>query len=362
MRASGDTAAAPVPHSRTVLAEEDIAAALEVLRSGQVNESEVTRELERAAADLLSRGHAWATSGGTAALHSAMLSMGIGSGDEVLLPTYVCDDVLSAVAQAGATPVPVDLEPDDLNPIPEDALGKRGDRTAAIVLAHTLGMPARLDEFESLGVPIIEDCAHGLGAELSTGAAGARGRCTVLSFHGLKMVTAGEGGMVLTDDELIADTHHRLRYPDFAAGEYRLHSRMSNVLAAIALCQLGRLEETVSRRRALAESYVEALSGLAHARPVSIAADDGRLSSCYRFALMTDGVIPFEELEDRFLEGGVIVRRPVKQLCHRTLALDPSTCPRAEELFDRIVSLPLYPSLSTAEQGAVIEAARSILA
>ena len=353
---------APVPHSRTVLAEEDIQAAMAVLRSGQVNDAETTRELERVAANLLRRRRGWAAGGGTAALYSALVCMGIGRGDQVLVPTYVCDDVLSAVLQAGASPVPVDLDPDDLNPSPADAAAKAGSRTRAIVLAQVLGMPARLPEMERHGIPCIEDCAHGLGAELADGPAGSRGRCTVLSFHGLKMVTAGEGGMVLTDDDEVAGSYRRRRHPDFAAGQYRLHSRMSNVLAAIAISQLDRLERTVERRRLLASRYVTALSDLARARPVPVEAPDGRRSSCYRFALVMDASLPFEEVERAFLARGVIVRRPVKQLCHRTLGMPPETCAAAETLFDRIVSLPLYPNLSEQEQERVIAAAREILA
>ena len=94
--------------------------------------------------------------------------MGIGRGDEVLVPTYVCDDVLSAVLQAGARPVPVDVDSEDLNPDPVDAARKIGPRTrCSVVLAHILGMPARVGDFRDMGIALIEDCAHGLGGELA---------------------------------------------------------------------------------------------------------------------------------------------------------------------------------------------------
>jgi dTDP-4-amino-4,6-dideoxygalactose transaminase len=256
----------------------------------------------------------------------------------------------------------MDLDPGDLNPDPDDAAAKLTPRTRAVVLAHVLGMPTRIRQFEELGVPMIEDCAHGLGAELKSGRAGSRGRCTVLSFHGLKMVTAGEGGMLLTDDEDVAAVYRRQQQPDFSAGEYRLHSRMSNVLAAIAIRQLQRLDNTVERRRFLADRYAAAVSDLTRVRPVPVEAEDGRSSSCYRFALVTDENRSFAEIERDFLDHGVIVRRPVKQLSHRSLRMGPGVCPKAEELFDRIVSLPLYPNLSDEEQDLVIAAARRILA
>lgn len=356
------TVSTPIPHSRTLLAPEDIGAAVSALESGQLVASEVTEELERTTGHLLSRKYAWATGSGTAALYAALRCMGIGTGDEVLVPTYVCDDVLSAVCQADAAPVPVDLDREDLNPNPDDAAARLTPRTRAIVLAHVLGMPARISQFEELGIPVIEDCAHGLGADMESGPAGSKGRCAVLSFHGLKMVTAGEGGMLLTNDEEIAGAYLRQQEPDFSAGEFRLHSRMSNVLSAIAISQLRRFRDTVERRRSLADRYVSALSDLARVRPVPVEADDGRTSSCYRFALVTDGTRSFEEIERAFLDQGVIVRRPVKQLSHRTLQMGREGCPNAEELFDRVVSLPLYPNLSDEEQDHIITAARRILA
>jgi perosamine synthetase len=352
----------PVPHSRTVLEEEDIAAATVVLRSGQLVASEVTKELERVTARLLRRKHAWATAGGTAALYSALRCMEISEGDRVLVPTYVCDDVLSAVLRAGADPVPVDLDAEDLNPDPRDAQPKVGRRTRAIVVAHALGMPARVSEFQELGIPVLDDCAHGLGGEVNSEPVGSQGRCAVLSFHALKMVTAGEGGMLLTDDDGIADAYRRFQQPDFAAGDYRLHSRMSNVLAAIAIRQLARFGKIVERRRLLADRYIAELSNLDRAKLVPVNSGDGRRSSCYRFALITDGTLTFDDVETAFLDRGVVVRRPVKQLSHRTLGMAPETCPAAEALFDRIVSLPLYPNLTEAEQDRVIDATHQILA
>jgi perosamine synthetase len=352
----------PVPHSRTVLADEDVAVAVEALRSGQIAESERTRELERTVAAQLGLRHAWATAGGTAALYCALRCMRIGAGDEVLVPTYVCDDVLSAVLQAGATPVPVDVDPVDLNPDPADAAARCRPRTRAVVLAHVLGMPARLDAFACLGPDIIEDCAHGVGGTLPEGPAGSAGRCAILSFHALKMVTGGLGGMVVTDDDGLAAAYDRLLHPDFAAGEYRLHSRMSGVLASVALSQLCRLDATVERRGALARRYQDALADLHAVRALPIEHGDGRRSSCYRLGVVLDEGMTVDEVEPRFRARGVIVRRPVKQLCHRALGLNPGAYPQAEALFDRIVSLPLYPSLTVDEQDRVIDAAREVLA
>jgi dTDP-4-amino-4,6-dideoxygalactose transaminase len=166
--------------------------------------------------------------------------------------------------------------------------------------------------------------------------------------------------MLLADDEEITAAHEELVRPRFRARRPRLNSRMSNVLAAIAARQLERLEATVEHRRALAARYRDELSDLARARPVATEATDGRRSSCYRFALVTDG-LAFDEVERGFRDHGVIVRRPVKQLCHRALGLDPDAFPQAEAHFDRIVSLPLYPDLAEREQETVLAAARSVL-
>lgn len=336
-------------HSRVSLPDADIEAALGVLRSGQINESDTTRQLEKSLGSALCKKYGWATANGTAAVYLALLTMGIGLGDEVLIPTYVCDDVLSAVLQVGATPVPMDVDITDLNPCPIDARRRISSRTKAIIVAHILGRPARLREFMSLGVPVIEDCAHGLGGMVGSVPAGSLGHVTTLSFHALKMLNGGEGGMVLTNNTDMASRYERLCCPNYANREWKLRSRLPNVVAAICLSQLARFPQTLTRRRQISQTYQNCAREWSKAHAVIVDSDDGRLSSAYRFALVTDGSIPYEEVAKKFEAGGVSVRRPVKNLCHRALRLPCQQYPNAESVFDRIVSLPLYPSLTREE-------------
>jgi perosamine synthetase len=358
---AGHTPRPWVPHSRTVLSETDVAAAVTVMRSGQVNDSAETRRLETALCQRMSRRFAWATASGTDALYSALRTIGIGRGDEVLLPTYVCEDVLSAINWVGALPVPMDMDPVDLNPAPSEVSRRMTSKTKAIVVAHVLGMPARVSAFERFGVPIIEDCAHGFGACIGDRAAGSIGHSAVLSFHGLKMLTGGEGGMVLTDDERVHAAFRRSRSPDYAAGEWKSNSRLSNIIAAVVNSQLVRFEAILARRRAIGSRYSAAAADWHRCQPVPVESADGRRSSCYRFGIVIDRSMTFETVAAKFESRGVIVRRPVKNLCHRVTGCSSRQYPVAEELFDRIVSLPLYPDLSDQEAETVLSAASEVL-
>jgi perosamine synthetase len=349
-----------IEHSRTILTESDIAAAIGVLRTGQINESGVTRNLETLLKDQLGRKYAWATANGTAALYLSLLTLGIKQGDEVIIPTYVCDDVLSAVLQVGAIPIPIDLDPLDLNPCPNYARHKISVRTRAIIVAHVLGRPARMSEFLTLGVPVIEDCAHGLGGAINQALTGSIGHATTLSFHALKMITGGEGGMVLTDDFEMAKRYERLCSPNYSAREWKLRSRLPNVIAALCINQLERFPATVDRRREIANFYQLNSREWQRAVPLPIDSEDGRKSSSYRFSVVTDGSLPHDEIVRKFASQDIVVRRPVKNLCHRALGLPNKEYPAAESMFDRIVSLPLYPNLTDTEIRHVISVASEI--
>lgn len=349
-----------IQHSRTLLNYEDINAALEVLSSGQINESDTTRDLESLFKEYLGRKYAWATANGTAALYISLILLGIKKGDEVIIPTYVCDDVMSAVIQTGATPIPVDLDPLDLNPCPNDARRKLSIKTRAIIVAHVLGRPVRMSEFLALGIPVIEDCAHGLGSSIFQTLAGSIGHATTLSFHALKMIAGGEGGMVLTDDYRMAERYRRLCNPNYSIGEWKLSSRLPNVIAAICISQLKRFQSTVDRRREIAKFYQDNSQTWRQAFPVVIDSEDGRRSSSYRFSVIIDNSLSYETILKKFASQNVVVRRPVKNLCHRALGLPLKEYPIAELLFDRIISLPLYTSLTDLEMEHVSKVANEV--
>jgi len=293
-------------------------------------------------------------------LQLALLLIGVDRDDEVIIPTYVCDDVLSAVRQVGAKPVLADITDTDFNIDIADVRKRMTRNTKAIVIVHMFGMPACIDQFLDLGVSVIEDCAHSIGAVYKEKLAGTRGDLAILSFHALKMLTTGEGGMVVTDSDQLSRRKRQFDHPDFAGGQFALHFHLSNILSALGIAQLQRFSDRLRRRRSIAELYSKSLATISGAR-LPILADGDRESACFRYCLLLNEGLHFAELEKAFMGEQVVVRRPVKRLLHRMLEANPELYPVAESCFDRIVSIPLFPDLTEDEVEAVIKAVRKIL-
>lgn len=350
------TAAAPppVPHSRPTLGDEDRQAIAEVLASGFIAQGERVAAFEREVAAMLGLAGGVATSSGTAALTLALRALGVGGGDEVLIPTYVCSALLHAVRAVGAAPRLVDADPASFNMDPDAARRVRSARAKALVVVHSFGLPAELDALRDLGLPVIEDAAQALGAAYRERPVGSFGDAAVLSFYATKVITTGEGGMLLSNDPRILATGRDLReYDQKPDDRPRFNYKLTDLQAALGLAQLKRLPRFLHRRRLLAARYGEALAGLPLALPPTPA---DRTPAHYRY-VVTPGrpAAPYlAGLEAR----GVQARRPVFLCLHRYLGLDGF--PGADEAWERAVSLPLYPSLTDAEAERVVAAARDV--
>jgi len=171
-----------IPHSKVALEEEDLAGVIGVLRSGQLAQGRVVSSLEEKSASLIGVKHAAAVSSGSAALHLALLSLGVGEGSEVILPSYVCTALLNAIHYVGATPVLADIDPNTYNITSESIKKVFTHKTKAIIVPHMFGLPAHIDTILSLGIPVIEDCAHSIGATVNGRKAGSFGLVSILSF------------------------------------------------------------------------------------------------------------------------------------------------------------------------------------
>src|SRR5262245_33828871 len=195
-------------YGRQAIDEDDVQAVVAALRSAWLTTGPQVDRFERAVAAAVGAPHAVAVSSGTAALHAAAFAAGIGPGDEVVVPALTFAASANAVCYLGGTPVFADVCPDTLNVDPDDAARRMTDRTRALVAVDYAGQPADLDRLRALararGVPLIEDAAHGLGAEYRGRRVGAIADLTTFSFHPVKHVAAGEGGLVATDDEQAA--------------------------------------------------------------------------------------------------------------------------------------------------------------
>jgi len=342
-----------IPHSRPTLGEEEARAAAAVVASGHVAEGPAVDAFERELCTFVGVPHAAAVSSGTAALHVALAAMGVGPGDEVIIPSFVCSALLNAVAYTGAVPVPADIDAATLNMDPQDAERRLLRRTRAVILPHMFGLPADPDRFTGLGVPVIEDCAQSIGAVHGSRPVGSFGQAAAFSFYATKVITTGEGGMVATPSrELAARVRDLKAYDRRDDPATRFNFKLTDIQAAVGRVQLGRLKTFVGRRRAIARSYRSAFQGL----PVRLPPDDaGHIYFRYVLDIGTECA----DFIRRAADAGIGCDRPVYTPLHRLLELDGF--PRTERAWHQCVSIPIYPSLTDAEIERIISVVSGLL-
>ena len=339
-----------IPHSRPCIGQEEERAATEVIRSGNLAQGHQVARLEDDLADRLQSPYVVVVSSGTAALHLALIALGCGPPSRVAIPSYVCSALLHAVCYTGAEPILVDLPASGYNIIPSDSPSDLD----AIIVPHMFGVAAS-DWFSQTGIPVIEDCAMALGATSCGRALGTQGKLGVFSFYATKMICAGEGGAVATADEGLARQLEDLRdYDGRSDATPRYNYKMTDLQAAIARVQLTKLGTFIERRRSLAETYIDRLSGLKIDLPAFGAGDVP-----YRFVTTVDQN-PLQ-LEQAFDQMGVSARRPVPTPIHRLLGASDADYPQTATALDRALSLPLYPDLADDESDLVISVALDLL-
>ena len=253
---TGAASASPIPHSRPTLDEADLQAVTEVLRSGFIAQGTRVAAFEEGMAGTVGVTGGVAVSSGTAALHLALLAFGVGEGDEVLLPTYACSALLHAVRAVRAVPRFVDSDPSSFNMDPAAAKKARSPLARVVIVVHSFGVPAELDPLRELGLPVIEASAQALGACYRGRRVGSIGEAAVLSFYATKLMTTGEGGMLLSNDERILSAARDLReYDQKDDDRPRFNYKMTDFQAALGLAQLAQLPRFLDRRQAIAARY-----------------------------------------------------------------------------------------------------------
>ena len=327
---------------------DELAEVADVLASGHLTMGPKVAELEAEVARACEVEHAVAVSSGTAALHVALLALGIGPGDEVIVPAYTFPATANVVALVGARPVLVDVDPDTMNLDP--AKVEVTPRTKAIFAVHLFGRPARLDELPDL--MFVEDAAGALGARRRGRACGGLGSLGCFSFHPRKIVTTGEGGAVTTNDAELAERmralrHHGWRSDDLAAPG--LNYRLSDILCAVGLPQLRRLAELHTVRARLASAYEERLRGL----PVLVPqADEGDLHGWQAYVVQVDR-------RDEVLGGlraqGVEAQIGTYALHRLGPYRDQGDFPGADRAFERALALPFHSRLGETDVDRVVE-------
>lgn len=344
-----------VPHSRPTLDEEDVKAVTEVLVSGNIAQGEKVEEFERMIAAFVGTRYGVAVSSGTSALHVALLGLGVKAGDEVIMPSFVCASPYFAVLHAGAVPKVVDISLDDYNINAEAVKRRLSFRTKAIIVPHMFGTPAELDQLLELGVPLIEDCAQALGAEYKGRKVGSFGALSVFSFYATKMITTGEGGMVLTSDREFYDRLIDVRdYDKKSLTPVKYNYKMTDFQAALGLSQLNKLEHFIDRRRKLASVYAERFSEYDVDLPTVFSE---KKSVFFRYVLMMNEM---ERFQRKIKKRGVMCEKPVFSPLHKSLP--KLSCPNSDKAFERALSVPLYPGLSDIEIEFLFRTFDSVLA
>jgi perosamine synthetase len=318
---------------------------------------------EQAVAALVGRRHGIAVSSGTAALQLALRVLSVGPGDEVLCPALSWPSPAHAVRLAGAKVGFVDVDPDEWNST-EDALrAARTSSTKAAIVIDQFGNPARAAAIrKALGaLPIIEDAACALGSRFGTGPCGSLGEISCISFHPRKILTTGEGGMCLTDDDAMAEKLRTLRNHGQLRGDFVVAAanfRMTEMAAALGLAQLKRLDEILSRRRELAALYRERLGESVRVQSVPAGAE----SNFQTFGvILPRGIEPASTLE-RLGERGVEAGRlsfAINKL--GSFTGNDASMPVAEHLAVRGLALPLFPQMRNSEVDHVTQALWGIL-
>lgn len=353
-----------IPYGRQSVDDDDVAAVVEVLRGDWLTQGPTVERFETAVADRVGARHAVAYSSGTAALHGAAAAARFGHGDLVVTSPLSFMASANCIRYVGARPGLVDIDPAtwnlDLSLLPSDLAG--------VIPVHYAGLPVALDTWQQSGNPIvIEDAAHALGASTPSGPVGncAHSSMTCFSLHPVKPITTGEGGLVTTNDDELADrlrrfrTHGIVRRPELGGWAYEISDigynyRLTDIQAALGLSQLHRLDRFIDRRNEIAERYRSLLADL----PVGLppAAPSGYRHGYHLFAIR---VADRRQVYDRLRAVGIATQVHYVPIHHHPVSADiglqRGDLPECDAIYEELLSLPMYPDLTDDDVTKVAE-------
>lgn len=314
--------------------------------------------------------HATSVCNGTVALHLALVALGIGPGDEVIVPTLTYVASANAVTYTGAKPVFADCRADDWQIDPADVARKMTPRTKAVMAVHLYGSAADLDSLAALcarhDVALVEDCAEAIGTLYKGRHVGGHGRVSAFSFFGNKTITTGEGGMVLTRDPDLHERIGRLRgqglstYREYWHDVVGYNYRMTNICAAIGTAQLERVDDILQAKRALAALYREMLRDL----PLTFQADGPEVTSSYwMVCILTRTPAERDALRTKLARDGIETRPLFPPVHQMPIYHQPGEChPVSDDVSARGLNLPSWPGLSLADVTYVCQSIRAFYA
>lgn len=370
-----------IPYGRQYVDDEDIEEVVKVLKSDFLTTGPVIEEFEKKVADYVGAKYAVAVANGTAALHSACYAANIGKGDEVITTPITFAASSNCAFYCGAVPVFADIDPKTYNIDPSDIEKKITDRTKAIIAVHFTGQPCDMGKIHEIankhGLIVIEDAAHALGAVYEGKKVGSLSEMTTFSFHPVKHITTGEGGMVLTNHQELYErlklfrTHgitreeHLLRKNDgpwyYEQLDLGYNYRITDIQCALGISQMKKLPYFLERRKEIAERYQEAFADCDNIqRPYQ---KPGCENAWHLYVIRIKGG-KRKEVFEKLREAGIGVNVhyiPVYQHpYYQEHGYKDISCPNAEQYYEEAISLPIYPALKEAEQQYVIETVQKI--
>ncbi|WP_317178992.1 UDP-4-amino-4-deoxy-L-arabinose aminotransferase [Lelliottia amnigena] len=372
-----------LPFSRPAMGPEELAAVSEVLQSGWITTGPKNQALEQAFCTLTGNQHAIAVSSATAGMHVALMALGIQAGDEVITPSLTWVSTLNMIVLLGAEPVMIDVDRDTLMVTPHTIEAAITPRTKAIIPVHYAGAPVDIDAIRAVadrhGIPVIEDAAHAAGTYYKGNHVGHRGTA-IFSFHAIKNMTCAEGGLIVTDDEQLANRMRSLKFHGLGVDAFdrQTHGRapqaevispgykynLADINAAIALVQLQKLEQHNARRKEIAERYLTELENTPflpltqpawahkHAWHLFILRVDEASCGISQNDLM-------EALKAKGIGTGLHFRAAHTQKYYRE-RYPALVLPNTEWNSDRICSIPLFPTMTDNDVNRVIAALREV--
>jgi perosamine synthetase len=374
-----------LPYGRQSISEEDIQAVVEVLRSDWLTTGPKVGEFEDRFAAWVGAKYGISFSSGTAALHAVAFAAGLGPGDEAITTPMTFCATANCVLYQGAVPVFADVSADTLNLDPAEVDKLLSPRTKAILAVDYAGHPADLEALLALtrrnGIPLIEDACHALGASYRGKRVGSIADMTVFSFHPVKHLTTGEGGMVTTNDARLAETLRRFRNHGIstearqrqASGQWNyemvllgFNYRLTDVACALGLSQLSNLAGNLARRREIAAHYSAAFRDVPQLIPPSVRAEANPAWHLYPIRvdlakLTVDRGQIFRALRAENIGVNVHYIPVHLHPYYRDLGHSDGECPVAEAAYERLISLPMFHGMSDADVGDVVRAVNKVL-
>ena len=371
-----------IPYGRQCIEQDDIDAVVEVLRSDYVTTGPAVTDFEKAVAEYTGAKYAVAVANGTAALHVACLAAGLTEGDEVITTPITFAASANCALYCGATPVFADIEADTYNIDPVEIEKKITERTKAIIAVHFTGQPCKMDEIHAIAkkhnLLVIEDAAHALGADYKGKKIGSISDMTTFSFHPVKHITTGEGGMITTNSKELYERLILFRSHGITRNEEMLtkneggwyyeqldlgyNYRITDIQCALGISQMKKLDRFVARRREIAARYDKAFAEVEQI--ITPKQEEGCNNSWHLYVIQVTGQERkevFDQLRAKNIGVNVHYIPVYKHPYYQQNGYSEVCCKNGEQYYERAISLPMYPLLSAEEQDYVIEAVKEIV-